>query len=234
MTVNTPRLIAALATLGLGMSLVGCDLISADDDGPEDGEVSEPAGQQPGENAKDGEDATLPPEFLECGDPSATDEEPGLMLAPLNLTEASWATPPGFTETFAYYEDNPVENLVSMWVAEPESDPVDLDVVSVVTYDGLDWGDLADRCGRVPVAAVEERLAGYRDHIGAEGLSEPEMTTLDGHPAIEQSLRLEQYDYQGYWLFSEDQLLHLYCQWTGEQDVIEDACAELVGSLEVD
>lgn len=231
MTVKNVRFRAGASAVVLCLALVGCDQFPGGDaDGPEgsgsDGEV---AGTE-----EDGDPVTLPPELLECGDPSSTDSQDGLMLAELNLAEASWSMPDGFTETFSYFEDNPVENLVSMWVAEPESDPVDLDVVSVVTYDGLDWGDLADRCGRVPVAAVEERLAGYRDHIGAEGLSEPEMTTLDGHPAIEQSLRLEQYDYQGYWLFSEDQLLHVYCQWAGEPEVIEDACTELVGSLEVD
>lgn len=228
MTVKNARVRAGASAVILCLALVGCDQDSGGD---------EPNGSGPdGTSAtdEDGEPATLPPEFLECGDPTSTEEEDGLMLAELNLAEASWSMPDEFTETFSYHEDNPVENLVSLWVAEPASDPVPLNVVNVVIYDGLDWGKSADQCGRVPLEAVEERLAGYRDQIGAEPLDEAEMMTLAGHPAIQQSLRLDEYDYLGYWLFSEDQLLHLYCQWTTEQDQISSGCEQLVDSLVVD
>lgn len=231
MTVKNVRFRAGASAVVLCLALVGCDQFPGGDaDGPEgsgsDGEV---AGTE-----EDGDPVTLPPELLECGDPSSTDSQDGLMLAELNLAEASWSMPDGFTETFSYFEDNPVENLVSLWVAEPESDPVTLNVVNVTIYDGLDWGKLADQCGRVPIEAVEERLAGYRDQIGAEPLTDAEMMTLAGHPAIQQSLSLAEYDYLGYWLFSQDQLLHLYCQWTTQQDLIESGCEELVDSLAVD
>lgn len=178
--------------------------------------------------------ATLPPEFLECGDPDSLDPDRGLMLAELDLTSARWSTPEGFTETFSYYEDNPVENLVDLWVAEPQNDPVILNVVNVAIYDGLDWAEAANPCGRVPLDAVEDRLAGYREQIDAQELAEAEMTHIAGHPAITQQLSLADYDYVGYWLFSKDQLLHLYCQWTTERDTIETACEELVDSLQVD
>lgn len=178
--------------------------------------------------------ATLPPEFLECGDPAELDADEGLLLADLDLTGARWSTPPGFTRTHAYHEDNPVEEMLDFWVAEPLDGPVLLNVVVMATYGGLDWGDAADVCGRVPLEAVEERLAGYRDQIGAEALSEAEMTLLAGHPAITQELSLSSYDYVGYWLFTPDQLLHLYCQWTTQREVVEAGCADLVESLQVD
>ncbi|MGC0274697.1 hypothetical protein ACO0LV_17065 [Pseudactinotalea sp. Z1739] len=228
------RWAAALAAAALTGMLLGCT--------PED-EVQDPGGAAPGaDQAKkpDGDDSgdrervTLPPEFLECGDPDALDEDEGLMLASLDLAGAQWSTPEGFVETFSYYEDNPVENLVDLWVAEPVEDPVILNVVNVAIYDGLDWDGAADGCNRVPLAAVEDRLADYRDQIGAEEISEAEMTLLAGHPAITQSVSLSNYDYLGYWLFSRDQLLHLYCQWTSEREVIEAGCAQLVDSLEVD
>ena len=176
---------------------------------------------------------TLPPEFLECGDPTELDTDDGLMLADLDLTGAQWSTPDGFRQSQIYNEDNPVENLVDFWVAEPAEGPVLLNVVVMATYDSLDWGDAADICGRVPLEAVEERLAGYRDQIGAEPMSDAKMTLLDGHPAMTQELSLPNYDYVGYWLFSPDQLLHLYCQWTTQRDVVETGCSDLVGSLQV-
>src|SRR5690606_14911215 len=76
----------------------------------------------------------------------------------------------------------------------------------------------ADGCGRVPIAAVEEKLARYREQIGAEPLSEARATELAGHPAIRQDIGLDRYFDAGWRLFSSDQLLHLYCQWTPDAD----------------
>lgn len=221
------RKVAVLVGGLLGLTLLGCSP-QTEETGPETGRADPMGGSD------DDTPVTLPPEFLECGDPDSLDTDDGLMLARLGLTGAQWSTPEGFTETFSYYEDNPVENLVDLWVAEPESDPVPLNVLNVAIYEGLDWSEAADGCGRVPLEAVQDRLAGYRNQIEAEELSQAKMTHLAGHPAVTQSVSLTDYDYVGYWLFSSDQLLHLYCQWTSERDTIEAGCQDLADSLQVD
>lgn len=224
------RATVAVATLTL---LAGCAIPGFGDEGttePTDGATSwEPD-----------EDATMPTEIpswlLECGDDDKERDEE-LQLAALDLTQATWSTPDGFEVTTRYHEDNPVETIHSTWYAEPTDPPQPtLNVIQIVIYTGIDWGDLADGCGRVPLEAVEEKLARYRDHIGAEALTDAEMTTLAGHPAIHQDIGLSRYSYTGWWLFSEDQLLHLYCQWTpdGDRAEIERGCDDLVASLTVE
>lgn len=177
----------------------------------------------------------IPSWLLECGEDDGKRDET-LQLADLDLRQATWSTPSGFAESSGYVEDNPVETLHSSWYAVP-TDPAQstLNVIQVVIYVDIDWGDLADGCGRVPLEAVEEKLARYREQIDAEPLSDAEMTELAGHPAIHQDIGLDRYSYTGWWLFSEDQLLHLYCQWTpdGDRAVIERGCDDLVASLQV-
>ncbi len=230
------RLTASVMTVLVAAgALAACDP-QGQEQAPEGSESESESESSDDGDADSGEQATLSPEFLECGSPQDLDEDDGLMLAEVDLTAATWATPEGFRETSRYFEDNPVENLVTLWVAEPAADPVRLNVVNTVLYDGLDWGDAADPCGRVPIEAVEERLAGYRDQIGATPIDDAEMLLVDGHPAITQRIELTEYSYVGYWLFSPTQLLHVYCQWTtnpGQQDQIEAACSELIDSVSV-
>lgn len=228
---NARRGWGAVAAVAFVVGLAACDPETADES--DAGQEQTEAGTGEPEEAR-----TLPPEFLECGNPDDINEEDGLMLADLDLSQAHWAIPEGFRPASGYIEDNPVETLQDFAVYEPDVDaPLLLNVVSVVRYQGLDWGDAADACGRVPVAAVEERLAGYREAIGAEPMTDAEMTLLAGHPAITQEIALREYEYVGYWLFSPTQLLHLYCQWTpgdGQQDVIRGGCDDLASSLVVD
>jgi hypothetical protein len=188
------------------------------------------------------EPATMPTEIpswlLECGADKPGRGEPAddLQLADLDLTQARWSTPSGFAVTDGYVEDNPVETVYSTWYAEPTDPPMEtLNVLQVVIYTGIDWGDLADDCGRVPLEAVEEKLAQYREQIGAEPLSDAEMTEVAGRPAIHQDIRLARYSYTGYWLFSRTQLLHVYCQWTDDANrgVIERGCDDSVASISV-
>jgi len=177
----------------------------------------------------------VPSWLLECGRDKG-DRDEALQLTALDLTQAAWSMPAGFTAASGYVEDNPVEILHSEWVAEPTDPPLpSLNVINVVIYTGVDWADLADGCGRVPLEAVEEKLARYRDQIGAQPLGEAEMTTLAGLPAIGQEIGLSSYDYTGYWVFSESQLLHLYCQWTDEayRAAIVAGCDALAASVTV-
>lgn len=186
------------------------------------------------------EDATMPTEIpswlLECGAEDKGERDESLQLSTLDLTQATWDMPDGYTEASGYVEDNPVETLYSNWVAESTDPPMpSLNVLSLVLYTDVDWGGLADGCGRVPIEAVEEKLARYRDQIGARPLGDAEMTTLAGLPAIRQEIGLSSYDYTGWWLFSETQLLHLYCQWTEERyrDDIVAGCEAVAATLVV-
>lgn len=231
---RTTRHLGAAAAALLGLTLLaGCAIpgFGGDDEtAPTDG-TSTTGPREP---------ATMPTEvpswLLECGDRDKGDRDESLQLTTLDLTQATWSMPAGFDEAAGYSEDNPVETLHSEWIAEPTDPPQpSLNVINIVIYTGVDWGDLADGCGRVPLAAVEEKLARYREQIAAEPLGEAEMTTLAGLPAIKQDIGLASYDYIGYWLFTETQLLHLYCQWTpsGDQAVIERGCDDLAASVVV-
>lgn len=171
--------------------------------------------------------------LLECGDPD--NEDPTLQLSEVALTEATWDMPEGFVETFRYSEDLPVEHIESFWAAEPEQDPVALNVLTVVVYSRLDWGSDIDQCGRVSITAIDERLTSYREGNGAEPLTDITSLEIAGLPALEQDLRLPEYSYRGYWVFSRNELVHLYCQWTSDEqkDAVLSGCDELVGSLEI-
>lgn len=185
----------------------------------------------------------IPSALLDC--PDAGQEEPAdgeqvdpqsLPLPDVDLTAARWDTPDGFAVTSRYYEDNPVEVLDSLWVAEPVSPPLPtLNVINIAIYVEVDWGDLVDACGDLPLELIEAQLAVYRDRIGATELSEPAMTEVAGVPAVEQAIAVSGYRYIGYWIFSPTQMLHLYCQWTDPQyqHTIEAGCNDLRASLQV-
>ena len=227
---------AVLATgISLLLGLAGCGALGGGGgDGPDgDGGAGGSSGGAGGSGGS-GSHPTIPPQLLECGDKEA---DPGeLQLADVDLTTATWSMPDGFEESFAYVEDNPVETIATTWYAVPTAPELpSLNVLNVVLYTGLDFGDLADACGRVPLEAVSAQLARYREQIDAEPLDEAEMTEVAGMPALTQHIGLASYDYVGYWLFSETQLLHIYCQWTDEEarEVIEPACTPLVDSVQV-
>jgi hypothetical protein len=171
--------------------------------------------------------------LLECGE--ATDEDATVQLPDIDLTAATWDMPEGFVETFEYSEDLPVEHIESFWVAEPEGDPTPLNVLTVVVYSELDWGEEIDECGRVPRAALDSRLDGYNEHNGAEPLTKVSEAEVGGLPALERQVLLPQYSYEGFWLFSRDQLMHVYCQWTSEEEKAQvlEGCDDLVASVVV-
>ncbi|UFU08102.1 hypothetical protein [Ruania halotolerans] len=230
----TGRRIGAAAVVAAVLALTSACQLAGDRDLT--GEPTPaPSGDAQGGDAAGGDGPrTIPPQLQECGEGAPSEGE--LQLADLDLRTAEWSTPTGFTEASGYHEDNPVEELHSAWYAEPTDPAIPrLNVIQVVIYTGLDWDDLADSCGRVPLEAVEEQLGRYREQIDAEPLSESEMTEVAGQPAITQQIGLERYSYVGYWLFSQDQLLHAYCQWTDEsaREVIEPACTPLVESITV-
>ncbi len=176
----------------------------------------------------------LHPGLRDCA-PAGSDD--ALSLSDADLGSASWSTPEGFHDVSGdYFEDNPVEDLQWLWVAASEDLPAHtLDVISVNYYTGVAWNEFADNCETVPLTAVEEKLAQYRVHIGARALSDPEMIEINGIPAMKQDLRLHSYDYEGYWLFSTKELLHVYCQWESPsaEEIIREGCKDLVGSVEV-
>lgn len=229
---RSARAAAATAVTAV-LALSGCGVFGGDEESLP-GESAD-AGSDSDASASSGDRPTVPPQLLECGqDQPADDDE--LQLADVDLTTATWSMPDGFEESFLYVEDNEVETIETTWYAVPtEPELPTLNVLNVVLYTGLDWEDLADSCGRVPLEAVEEQLGRYREQIGAEPLDEAEMTEVAGMPAITQQIGLTEYSYVGYWLFSETQLLHIYCQWTDEsaREVIEPACQPLVDSVSV-
>ena len=224
---------AAVAVL---VGLSGCSLIGSDSpaDGPSDSPSSTP-GPVPAE------DRTIPPQLLECGDPNGKsgDGEDGEQVElsdALVATDASWGIPEGYYSASGYYDDLDYEQLSFLHTYVPEADGYDsLDLVGVLGYTGLDWGQLAEECGRVPLEAMLERVSEYQGLLGAEPLDEAELTEVGGLPAVTQAMSIVSYDFRGYWLFSQSELLFIGCQWTQDsvRGEIESACSELVGTVQV-
>lgn len=208
----------ALATVAVVTMLAGCGALGGDAD------------DEPDEDATS---TTIDAALLECGDP--TNGDPTLQLTDVDLSAATWEMPDGFAETFEYKEDYAVEHVESFWAAIAEEDPVPLNVLAVVVYSDVDWGEAADECGRVAVTAIEERLTTYMQQTGATALGEATSTEIAGQPAMQQDLSLPEYSYRGYWVFGRTQLVHLYCQWTGDdtRDAILAGCEDLLASFEV-
>lgn len=186
-----------------------------------------------------GDETRTPPPELHPGlrDCAPVGSDDTLGLSDADLGDASWSTPDRFFDvTASYIEDNPVEDLQWGWVAGSKDLPaMTLDVISISHYTGVSWHAYTKDCQAVPLEAVKEKLAQYRTHIGATPLSDPELITVDGQAAITQDLRLKEYDYEGYWIFSTDELLHVYCQWenSSAEETIRRGCKELVSSVRI-
>ncbi|MPV49929.1 MULTISPECIES: hypothetical protein [unclassified Pseudactinotalea] len=227
MNVRSRRLSTVAAALTAAALLAACGVL------PDGGAAGDEAPSGRGGSAAGDPPVTLAPQLQDCG----TGGEDQLTLADTDLTRATWDLPEGFEVTGGYYEDNPVEeNILDLWVAKPVGTVPTLNVLDVVSYDGLQWTEGGEECGAVPLSAVSDRLAHYRQVIGAVPLDDPELTEVGGYPAMRQSLEVSKYSYEGYWLFSTTQLLHIYCQWTDPayEEIITDGCAELIASVEVD
>lgn len=228
------------AAASLLLALSGCSLLDGDDpeteppsSGPTDGQGEHPSGQP-----------TIPPQLLECGDPAGKGgdseetegDDPVELTDALVASDASWDVPAGYESATGYYDDLDYEQRMFMHTYVPTAPGYDtLDLVGVLGYDGLDWGQLAQECGQVPLEAMLERVAEYQDLLDAEPLDEAELTEVGGLPAVTQTMRIPSYDFRGYWLFSQTELLFIGCQWTSQdaQAEIESSCADLVATVQV-
>ncbi len=226
---------AAAAALVIG--LTGCSLLDPDSPAPSPTAAGPTGGAHPSGRP------TIPPQLLECGqdtpkkaDPAAGDQDQvDLTDAPVAGT-AAWDVPAGFEESWQYRDDQDYEQRMFMHTYVPTAPGYDtLDLLGVLGYEGLDWGDLARECGQVPLSAMLERVSDYREMLGAQPLAEAELTEVAGLPAVTQELRIAAYDFRGYWLFSQTQLFYITCQWTSDtaRQHIEAACTDLVGSVRV-
>lgn len=233
------RAVALGAAGAVLIGLSGCSLIGSDGptDDPSGGTSSTPGTEPSG-------DRTIPPQLLECGDPNAKpgggeDAEDGEQVELTDArvaSDASWATPEGYYSADGYYDDLDYEELSFLHTYVPEAGGYDtLDLVGVLGYTGLDWGQLAQECGRVPLDAMLERVAEYQEALGAGTIDDAELTEVGGLPAVTQAMSISSYDFRGYWLFSQTELLFIGCQWTSEsaRGDIESACSELIGTVQV-
>lgn len=226
------------AVLGFVLGLGGCSLLGGDEPaeaptsgGPQSG--PEPTGRP-----------TIPPQLLECdgstGKPAGGQErdrsEQVDLTDALVASDASWDVPAGFQESDEYYDDMDYEQRMFMHTYVPTAAGYhSLDVLGVLGYTGLDWGQLAAQCGRVPLDAMLDRVAEYQTMLGAQPLDEAQLTEVGPLPAVTQAMRISSYDFRGYWLFSQTELLYLGCQWTTEsvRAEMESACTELVSTVRV-
>ncbi|WP_159622310.1 hypothetical protein [Ruania rhizosphaerae] len=226
---------AAVGLLLAGV-LTGCQVPGAgSENAPTPGTSGETSDGRPGEPRR-----TIPPQLLECGAPDAGNKGAGEEQIDLTdarvAADARWTIPAGYTEAGGYYDDLAYERQTFLITLVPDDPGYDtLDLLGIIGYEGLDWGDLARECGQVPVAAMLERVQQYQDTLGSEALNEPQVTEVAGLPAVTQDMRIPNYDFRGYWLFSQTELLFLGCQWTSgsARPEIERSCRELVESVVV-
>ncbi|UFU04410.1 hypothetical protein LQF12_07505 [Ruania suaedae] len=228
--------------LVLATVLSGCQVLGGGPDGP--GLPTGPGGtDSPTGTDGTGQEPprTIPPQLLECGDPQA--REKGGDGEQVDLTEiavaseATWTVPAGYMDADGYYDDLAYETQTFMVTLVPQDPSYDtLDLLGVLGYEGLDWGELARECGEVPVEAMLERVQQYQEALGSQALGEAELTEVAGLPAVTQEMRIPRYDFRGYWLFSQTELLFIGCQWTspGARTEIIRACEELVAGVQVD
>ncbi len=219
---------AALAAV-LTVGLVGCDEGSEPE--PEPPTPSEKGALEP-----DGEGATLPPGLLEC-DSERYSDDGTLLLAELDLTAATWDTPSGFAEEDGYYEANPPADQISFWVAGPQP-PVPPSVIGVAVHGGVDWSGIADPCARIPADAVTDWLEEYHEGSDAvEMLTDVQAAQMGAQEAVSQVRRFSDRTSRATWLFSQEHVLVVYCQWGNdgdEEQLINEACDELLASVRVE
>ena len=218
--------------------VTGCSLLGPDETPPEPTTAGPTSSEQPSGRP------TIPPQLLECGDPAGKSGADGGTDGddPVELTDAhvasgaSWDVPAGYESASGYYDDLDYEQRMFMHTYVPSAPGYHtLDLVGVLGYDGLDWGQLAQECGQVPLDAMLERVAEYQELLDSEPLDEAELTEVGGLPAVTQTMRIPSYDFRGYWLFSQTELLFIGCQWTSEsaRAEVEASCADLVSTVQV-
>ncbi|UFU08101.1 hypothetical protein [Ruania halotolerans] len=227
------RTTSAVAAGAMAVALLtGCQLMPGtsgpDSTGPENTSASDTGAGGSGDGPH-----TIPPQLLECGESS--DPEVQLTDA-LVASDGQWSVPAGYQPAEGYYDDLAYEEQSFLETLVPESPGYHtLDLLGVIGYVGLDWGQYARECNRVPVEAMLERVAEYERALGAEAIDDAELTEVAGLPAVTQAMEIPRYTFRGYWLFSQTELLFIGCQWTSDhaREEIEMGCAEIVGSVQV-
>ncbi|SEE15761.1 hypothetical protein [Ruania alba] len=225
------RSIRLAGLLSLVVLLAGCRGLPGLGGDPTNGPAT-PSTDQGGSAGEDGP-RTIPPQLLECGESA----EPQVDLTDeLVASDGGWSVPSGYRSASGYYDDLAYEEQSFLETLVPQEPGYDsLDLLGVIGYVGLDWGQYARECNRVPLEAMLERVAEYESALGAQALDGAELTEVAGLPAVTQTMQIPNYTFRGYWLFSQTELLFIGCQWTSDraQEEIADGCADLIGSVQV-
>lgn len=171
---------------------------------------------------------TVPPGFIECDGRPPKDGE---LVADVDLTTLRSSVPSGFSESFSYAEDNPVEGDWEGTYYTPDNAQDFLDVINLVVYPQMDLGPLTVTCDMISLKDIEARIAQYHEINGATVIEETEVTSVAGLPAVREVVKLAKYSYEGYWIFGRSQVAHLYCQWVNDEATIRAGCTDFLASI---
>ncbi len=156
--------------------------------------------------------------------------------APPTVARVDYLVPEGFVETYIYQTGNhlyPLPTVEHLIPAEAVDDYTNLDVIGVVSYlmdvDVSDWS--RDQLAR--------QVTEYVEGIGATA-DEPTPTTVDGRPAFSTTVSEPYpdddervYTYLATYIFAGTHLVQVQCQYDARQELVEQACAELLDSLKI-
>ena len=173
---------------------------------------------------------TVPPGFIECDGRPPKDGE---LVADVDLTTLRSSVPPGFTQSYRFGEDNPVEGDWEGTYYTPDNAQDSLDVVNLVVYPQMDLGPLTVTCDMISLKDIEARIAKYHEINGATIIEETEVTSVAGLPAVREIVDLPNSgdSYEGSWIFGRGQVAHLYCQWVNDEATIRAGCTDFLASI---
>ncbi|ACQ80464.1 hypothetical protein Bcav_2213 [Beutenbergia cavernae DSM 12333] len=216
MRARTGAVVAAVVA-SLALLLAACVPDTPEPPDPADAASTEPDSAPSSSGKPPGASGAGP-----CGDPR------------VDLTQVAWEWPAGFTESTAYSQVVPLGTEQVYGTAVPDASELTLDVLAVVVYGDVPTQEpTAKQPDRITCA---EQAAPTLDEIhaalDATVLEGPVETEVAGLPAVWEVLdQPGGYRYEAIWVPSGDQLLLLECQWEHSEDLIRDACDDLLASV---
>lgn len=220
---------SGLMMIALTLLLAGC--WSAPSDEPPPAPQQTTATDKPDGGSGDGPVPTPTPLNLEADCP---DEHPD--AAPESFDDLTWDVPAGFeVSSRPWTQIAPVEGDYEPTWLEATSGGTGMEVVAVVHYVDLGLGPVTDPCGVVDSALAAQRLDAYRSASGAERIDGPNKLSVDGAVGYAEVLRYDSHNFDLYavWIFGQHSMLHVGCQWTQNEQMFRQACADILDSMSV-
>lgn len=224
------RLAVAVVTT---MIAVGATLAcSVDGGGAGEGDEPSPAATSSSDpTAASGAGGTateVPTELRECV-PGKGD-----VTVPLTVAAFDYTVPPGFAPTSGISQIADAEgDHEATYLLLDGADGIE--VVTLVLYRTLENGPVTDGCGVLDLELVQARLADHNERSTSVVTDPPTLTEVAGSPALVEDRRYPQHgmEVRHYWIYAQQDLLNVQCQWTTHREEVLAGCDQLIGSLDL-